>query len=355
MANAQPGLVLSHAGNYPRIGDAPEFSVLRRSIAALDRGQATLADVQEAENEMTRRAISDQLAAGLSVITDGLIRWYDPVSHLTGKLEGVQIRGLLRFFDTNFYFRQPVFVSSPSRRAPLVVEEFLFARDALAHFPAFSGKAPAPVVKQVLTGPYTLARFALSQNGSLASLESRALALAELLAGEIKDLADAGASIIQVDEPAILKYPGEWSVFRSALDVLLRAVSQVQASGRPLEFVLSVYFHDCVPLYEKLAALPVDVLALDFTYNPALIDAVASSGSPRALGLGLIDGRNTRLENPAQVARQVERMLPKIAGGRAFLCPSSGLEYMPRDRAKAKLGLLAQVRSALHGAEGQTS
>jgi 5-methyltetrahydropteroyltriglutamate--homocysteine methyltransferase len=358
MAVAKTGILLTHSGSYPRIGDSPDLSALRRAIGALDRGQATVADVHEARNEMTCRAISDQVSAGLDVITDGQIRWYDPISHLAGKLEGVDIRGLLRFFDTNFYFRQPVFGSRPVRRGPMVVDEFVFARDAVAGLPTASWNGARPVVKQVLTGPYTLAKFSLSQDASLtaldaqAALEARAVVLAEALTAEIKDLAAAGAEIIQVDEPAILKYPSDWPVFRAALGVLLGAAGEARKPGIALEIVLAVYFHDCVPLYEKLAALPVDVLALDFTYNPALEDAVVSAGAPCSLGLGLIDGRNTKLENPAEVARRVERMLPKIAGGRAFLGASSGLEYLPRDRAKAKLDLLGQVRQALGGAEG---
>jgi len=110
---------------------------------------------------------------------------------------------------------------------------------------------------------------------------------------------------------------------------------------------LYVYFHDPAPLYEKLIAVPVDIIGLDFTYNPKLIDLVASVGSPKPLGLGLVDGRNTKLEDAGEIARQIDRLLPKIQGGRAYLNPSCGLEYLPRDRAFAKLELLAKIRAAL--------
>ena len=36
---AAPGLHLSSAGSYPSIGDSPELQALRRTIAALDRGE----------------------------------------------------------------------------------------------------------------------------------------------------------------------------------------------------------------------------------------------------------------------------------------------------------------------------
>jgi len=347
-AVSKSGVILAHTGSYPRIGDALELQVLRRTIAASDRGERTAADLLDAENEMTRRAIADQVRTGVDLLTDGQIRWYDPISHLAGKLEGVKIKGLLRFFDTNTYFRQPVLTALPKRKTQLIVEDYAFARNALGHLPTPPEKAGKLAIKPVLTGPYTLAKFSLSENGSSSALETRAMAYAEALAAEITALAEAGADFIQVDEPAIIKYPNDWKTFEQALAPLLKARDRARAAGRRLELALYVYFHDCAPLYEKLVALPVDVVGIDFTYNPKLLDAVATAGSPKPLGLGLIDGRNTKLEDPATVARQIERVLPKIAGGRAYLGPSSGLEYLPRDRAYAKLELLNKIRAALN-------
>jgi 5-methyltetrahydropteroyltriglutamate--homocysteine methyltransferase len=343
------GLILAHTGSYPRIGDAADLQVLRRTIAAADRGERTSADLVDAESEMTRRAIDDQVRAGVDLLTDGMIRWYDPISYLAGKLENIQIKGLLRFFDTNTYFRQPVLQGAPKRKGPMVVEEFAFARNALGHLPTPPQKGGKLAIKPVLTGPYTLAKYSLSENGASGSLESRALAYADVLAAEIIALIEAGASFIQVDEPAIVKYPDDWAVFEGALAPLVKAKEKAAVDGRKADLALYTYFHDCSPIYEKLVALPVDVLGIDFTYNPKLIDKVAAAGSPKPLGLGLIDGRNTKLEDPSVVARQVERLTGKIQGGRAYLGPSSGLEYLPRDRAYAKLELLGKVRAALNG------
>lgn len=347
-AVSKSGVILTHTGSYPRIGDSLELQILRRTIAASDRGERTAADLLDAENEMTRRAIADQVRAGVDLLTDGQIRWYDPVSYLAGKLEGVKIRGLLRFFDTNTYFRQPVLTALPKRKSQLVVEDYAFARNALGHLPTPPQKAGKLAIKPILTGPYTLAKFSLTENGTAGALEARTMAYAEALASEITALAEAGADFVQVDEPAIIKYPNDWKAFEQALAPLVKARDQARTDGRRLELALYVYFHDSAPLYEKLVVLPVDVVGIDFTYNPKLLDAVAAAGSPKPLGLGLIDGRNTKLEDPATVARQIERVLPKIAGERAYLGPSSGLEYLPRDRAYAKLELLNKVRAALN-------
>ncbi len=338
-------LILASTGSYPRIGDSAELQVLRRTIAAADRGECTPAELAEAEQEMTRRAIAEQLEAGLELLTDGQIRWYDPISHLAGKLAGVKIDGLLRFFDTNFYFRQPVLTARPQRTRPLLTLEYRFACDALAALVAARPADGSPTMKAVLTGPYTLAKFSLVETDAMGALETRTQAYAEALAAEIAALVEAGAEFIQVDEPAIVKYPHDWEVFARALQVLV-AVRRL-TSGKPWTLALHVYFHDPTPLYEKLVALPVDVVGLDFTYNPRLVEVVASVGSPVPLALGLVDARNTKLENPEELARQIERMLPHIRGGPCYLCPSAGLEYLPRDRAFAKLALLKRVRQAI--------
>jgi 5-methyltetrahydropteroyltriglutamate--homocysteine methyltransferase len=352
-----PGLYLSSTGSYPRIGDSADFQILRRGISSLDRGERNPADVLDAEHVMTRLAIADQLHAGLEVITDGQIRWYDPISHIAAKLADVHIAGLQRYFDTNFYFRQPVVTGTPARTAPLIANDYSFARNALGHLPTPTHLAGKLSIKPILTGPYTLAKFSLTANSSngspnsdsASSLESRALAYATALAPEIIALAEIGADLIQIDEPAILKYPHDWKLFEKAVAPLFGAREKAAAAGRRPELALFSYFHDSAPLYEKLVALPFDIIGLDFTYNPKLIDRVVAAGSPKTLGLGLIDGRNTKLENPADVARQLDRLLPKIQTGRAYLGASCGLEYLPRDRAFAKLELLHKIRAAMNG------
>jgi 5-methyltetrahydropteroyltriglutamate--homocysteine methyltransferase len=340
-------LILASTGSYPRIGDAPELQTLRRTMAAIDRGDRTSSDLSDAENEMTRRAIEEQARAGIELLTDGQIRWYDAVSHVAGKMGGVKINGLLRFFDTNTYFRQPVLHKKPERTGPLVVEEFRFACNALGRIPTGREGVARVSVKAVLTGPYTLAKLSLAEDESMKPLAARADAYAQALATEVKALADLGADFVQIDEPAIIKHPSDWEIFADALEPLCTVRDEARKNGRKLQLALYVYFCDPAPLYEKLTQLPMDVLGLDFTYSPKLADAIASSGSPRPLALGLVDGRNTKLESPAEVARVLGRMLPKIKGERAYLGPSCGLEYLPRDRAAAKLELLGKIRAAV--------
>jgi 5-methyltetrahydropteroyltriglutamate--homocysteine methyltransferase len=318
-------LILTHAGSYPRIGDSPDLQILRQTLALFDRGEATDADIRRAEDEMVRRAIAEQIEAGLDLVTDGQIRWYDPISHVAGKLRGTKINGLLRYFDTNFYFRQPVLVDRLERERPILREEYLYARSVSAR-----------PVKPVLTGPYTLAVFSLVERQEYRDLGRRVEDYAAVLAEEIADLAAAGAELIQVDEPAIVLEDAVFDLFAAGVQRLAHAKGAARLA-------LYVSFGDVTPLYARLQELPVDVVGVDFTYSPHLVERIAVEGSAKALGLGLIDGRNTKLEPEAEVAAALERLLPAIRSDVAYLNPSTGLEFLPRDRAFRKLRHLVAI------------
>ncbi len=355
MSSIAPGLYLSSTGSYPRVGDAPELQLLQRTIAALERGERTSADLLDAQNTVTRGAIADQVKAGLDIVTDGQIRWNDPISYLPAKLDNIELQGSVPFFDTETLCRQPLFTGAPLRRGNLVVAEYSFARNALGHLPTPANKAGKLAIKPVLTGPYTLAKFSLSgrtENGGAgtpATLEARAIAYGEILAPEIEALSLCGAEMIQIDEPAILRNPGEWAIFERALQPLLQARDKAKQTNRKLELALYVYFDDCAPLYEKLLALPVDIVGVDLVSSPKLGEMIFSIGSPKPLALGMVDGRNKELEQTADIARQLQRLFPRIQGGRAYLGPSCGLEYLTIETALAKFALLPKVLSELNG------
>jgi methionine synthase II (cobalamin-independent) len=77
-------LTLCNHSSYPRIGDDAQHQLLRRTIAQRDKGQKTDEDVRAAEDRMTELALEEQAEAGLDLVTDGQIRWYDPISPESG-------------------------------------------------------------------------------------------------------------------------------------------------------------------------------------------------------------------------------------------------------------------------------
>src|SRR2546421_2861488 len=77
---------------------------LRKTLQAVDRGEAGPDDVRAAEDELTREILAEQVAAGVDLPTDGQVRWDDPLTRVAEGLDGFALSGLIRFFDNNTYF-----------------------------------------------------------------------------------------------------------------------------------------------------------------------------------------------------------------------------------------------------------
>jgi 5-methyltetrahydropteroyltriglutamate--homocysteine methyltransferase len=326
-------LILTSAGSYPRIGDAPETQRHRRAYAQQERGEISAAEWRAVEDEAATEVVREQTAIGLDVVTDGQVRWYDPISHLARHCENVQINGLLRYFDTNFYFRQPVVSGPIRRREPVLRREFEVARAATDR-----------VVKAVLTGPYSLACGSILEGG-YRNRRELARAYAHVLAEEVGDLVHAGAALIQVDEPHLLRNPEHANLVHEGLATL------AAARGRA-HLALYTFFGDALPLWDELMAMPVDLIGLDLTYGPKLVDRIAEAGAPRVLVLGAVDGRNTKLETRDALFRILDRVLPALREP-VGLGPSCGLELLPRARARAKLENMVAIAREHSGREGR--
>ena len=317
-------------GTYPRIGDNPGEQALRRTIAARDRGEATDADVREAERGVVKAVLREQADVGVDVVTDGQISWYDSQSHIARRLEGVEIGGLVRYFDTNTYYRQPIVTGPVSWRGPILVDEWKFARDA----------STVPV-KAVLTGPATLAALALDRHyGKRRALTS---ALADAVAEEVGALVAAGADRIQIDEPILTRHPEDLSLVEEGLG----RIAERKGSA---ELTLATYFGDVARIYRDLLGLPIDALSLDLVQGDKTWGALAKKATDKPLVLGVIDARNTRLEDPKAVASHVRSLAKVVDLGRSYLAPSNGLEFLPRDRAREKLRVLVDAAKQVGGA-----
>ena len=286
------------------------------------------------EDEVAEQVVREQTAAGLDIVTDGQVRWYDPISHLARHCEGIQINGLLRYFDTNFYFRQPVVSGRIRRREPVLRREFEVARAATDR-----------VVKPVITGPFSLACGSILEGGYRDRREL-AGAYAEILAHEVADLVHAGAALIQVDEPYLLKHPEE-------ADLVREGIATLAAVRGHAHLALYTFFGGALPLWDEIMAMPVDVVGLDLTYGPKLAERIAEAGAPRSLVLGIIDGRNTKLETRDAVFRILDRALPGVRGP-VGLGPSCGLEFLPRARARAKFENMVAIAREHAGRDGRS-
>ncbi len=321
-------MITTVVGSYPKIPDLPAPGRWRTAKEKLQRGEITPEEFLQVEQEVTREVIQEQVEVGLDLITDGQIRWEDPQTYFARGLAGFTIDGLQRWFDTNMYYRIPIAEGEVQWTGPITVEDYRFAK---AH-------SPKPV-KPVLTGPYTLAR--LSQNRYYATFEDFVLNLALALNHELRALDGEDPPLIQVDEPAILRYKSDFPLFREAMATLTEGVRSPLA--------LYTYFGDVVGIYPEILDLPFDVIGLDFVSGPRNWEALEKAPFEKGLGFGILDARNTRLETVEELLRALDRVSRYVPLDRIYLNPSAGLEFLPRRVARAKLERLVETKRAALG------
>lgn len=170
-------------------------------------------------DDAVRLVLAEQAEAGLEPLTDGGLRWPDPVAPLVAGLSGLTAGGSAQYPGTGRAATGPVALAAPGWNRPITVDAWAFA----------AGETDR-AVKQVLPGPYTLGRF--SDVGSVGR-ERLTLGLAEALNAELRALAAAGCPLVQVDEEAaalIGDDPSERRLFRDAQRRLTDGVEGIHLS-----------------------------------------------------------------------------------------------------------------------------
>ena len=318
---------LANHSTYPRVGEGAHAQRLRRAFADRETGKVDDVGWYEIAQSYVAEVIAEQEAAGLDVVTDGLVYAYDVVSHPASRLRGVKIGGLVRFFDTNTYVRQPEVDGLPQGSFRLA-EDYNRARP-------FATKE----LKQVVVGPYTLAKHSIT--GGNGDLHRVAAAYADALATDIAELAKEGVKHVQIDEPSLLRNPDDTELVRHLLE-------RATANKRGIKVVLTTFFGDATSIYGELINMPVDVIGFDLIYGgPALVDAIVATPPGKDVALGAIDGRNTKPDDIVDVVKRVADALDGKGTDTLYLQPSCGLEFLPRDRAKRKLESMAQIKQAV--------
>ena len=152
--------------------------------------------LEQAQDDATIVAIRDMERAGIDIISDGEIRRESYSNRFATALDGVDAdaaRGVIT--DRNGNETQVPRVIGPIRRVrPVELRDMQFLRR--------NTDRPAKIT---LPGPFTMAQQA--RNEYYRDVEELAMDFAEAVNAEAHDLQDAGADVIQLDEPWLRNDP----------------------------------------------------------------------------------------------------------------------------------------------------
>lgn len=308
-------------GSYPKPPKEGQTFTIRKTLHALEKETATVEDLHAAQDDLVRTVIAEHDEAGIDLITDGQGRWDDILTPFARNMAGFEIGGLLRWFDNNTYYRRPVCTGPVEWRGPSSVDAW-----------RFTSEAATAEVKAVIPGPITFTRGSVDEH--YADHEAFVLAVAGVLAQEARELEAAGAKYIQIDEPALLGAPED-------LPLAIEAIGLITSELSSASSFLATYFGDAKRLGEEIFRIPVDGFGFDLVSGPENIELIGSAPPGKQIVAGVLDGRNTKLEDEADLCRLLEDLAGTLGAGRLWASPSCGLEYLPREKAQAKLHHLA--------------
>src|SRR5712692_8681740 len=185
--------------------------------------------------------------------------------------------------------------------------------------------------------------------------EALAMALAEAVNEEVRDLFAAGADVVQLDEP-YLQARAE-KAQRFAIEAINRAIEGITATTA---------LHTCFgyahivhsrptgyPFLEELARVSAKQISLESAQQNVNL-SVLKSLPGKQLIVGVIDlADDSPVETVDTVVRRIRNALEFVEPERLILAPDCGMKYLPRAKAFAKLSVLAsaaaKVRTELRG------
>src|SRR5690242_2868590 len=134
-----------------------------------------------------KAALKDQETNGVDIVSDGELRRDNDIDYFLARMPGVEIPHVAKTFYYDYYdayVRHPIPVDDESATLHLV--------DDLRFTLRYTDKP----VKFSFTGPFSLARRV--HNEAYASFEDLVLAFARILNREARELASAGAAVLQI-------------------------------------------------------------------------------------------------------------------------------------------------------------
>jgi 5-methyltetrahydropteroyltriglutamate--homocysteine methyltransferase len=327
-------LVSTTPGLYPLPEDAKdELADLKGHQKEDLISDETSEEVAAVYDDVRREVVGLQREAGLDRTVEGQLRWDDMLAHPLAVHDSVTTRGIVRYYDNNNFYREPV------------VEGALdFDGDVARELEAASDLVDEGL-QAVLPGPYSLADLATDEHyGDEAAFLD---AVGEFLAGEAEAFPEVETLFLL--EPSLLERPPG-----DGMDARAAAAIDAVASAVDADVVAHVYWESREgdsgideKVYAHLLDAGVDAVGFDLlTGREETVYNVNEYGCTDDVALGVVNGQNTLVETPEEIGERVEWFRGRTPGAdfeTAYVTSTTGLFYLPVGKFEEKLEALAAV------------
>ncbi|MEA2398674.1 MAG: 5-methyltetrahydropteroyltriglutamate--homocysteine methyltransferase, partial [Thermoleophilaceae bacterium] len=336
----------------PRIGPDRELKFALESHWA---GETAPSELLETARDLRAANWQRAAAAGIDVIPSGDSSLYDHVLDTAWALGAIPARfgeldrddpaayfGLARgtadqrplemtkWFDTNYHYLVPELHRG---------QRFELRADHWTE-PLREAAALGIVTRPVVLGPLSFLLFSKALERPLVALYD----LVKIYAALLRELADAGAREVQIDEPCLALDPT-----RAELDAFAESWRALSAET-DLELCLATYFAglNVGGALERVLALPAAEVHLDLVRAPDQLDGALAAlrEIPTRLSLGVLDGRNVWAADLDAALERVDAARAALGSDRVTIAPSCSLLHVPQEAAR-ETGIDPEVRGWL--------
>lgn len=313
------------------VGSFPQTPELRAVRAAFKKGSIPEEEYLTVVRRHTKHWMSVQNNLDITVPVSGEFLRDDMAAYF-GRAWGGKEGDFVPSYENRRY--HPIIYADRLKYGqPLTVEDYQYLQSLSKDRP----------VKHTLTGPATMADWALlkdpayyyDQNGFRREM-------AQAVRVEIQGLIDAGAAIIQVDEPALTtkmrKFSGDVQAIYDAIDgfendaylVLHLCYSDMKALDQALPDILHLPFHQ---IHMEMTNRGYGLLKLIERHR----------FGDKDIGLGVLDVHSNRIETVEEVVEGVGRARQLFTPEQIWLTPDCGLKDRSEEFARVKLEVMSQA------------
>ena len=296
--------------------------------------------LEEAKRDAVRVAVSEQVEAGIDIVSDGEQTRRHFVTTFIEGLEGIDaVNRASVQIRQRYEASVPRVVGEVSSKGGVFVDDARFLRSTTDRR-----------IKTQLPGPMTMVDTLKDEHyGDRPTL---AMVFAEILNEEARAMAAAGVDVIQFDEPAFNVFLDE--VAGWGIEALERAIAGVEAvtavhicygygvkANIDWKHGLGPEWRQYETTFPVLADSSVDQVSLEIAGSHVPLDVLDLLGD-KSVQAGVIDVATDRVESPEEVAATIERVAEHMPLDRVVASTNCGMVPLSRAVARPKMAVLAQ-------------
>ncbi|MCE5214078.1 MAG: methionine synthase [Methanobacterium sp.] len=282
------------------------------------------------------QAVEDQVNAGIDLISDGQIRG-NMLEIFAESIPGMYVEDHKPFINGKItplsYSICASDIKNTLNTAKKISSEF---KTDLDLFDGDNFQENFKGIKGIITGPTTLTLSSMIEGFyNKDKKEEVVMDLAWVLKKESEYLENAGAAVIQIDEPFLSTGMADLKVARKAVEII----------SRNLKVPLAM--HVCGNLneiWEELLKFKVDILDCEFAGQPKNLQILENTNlRGKKIGLGCVDNKTNKVESKEQVAEILNKGIECIGKDNIIADPDCGMRMRSREAAFSKLKVMVET------------